>query len=88
MENKFESIFSNLTDSQFEDILKECGFKFKKVQGEGGLFIGGKRIYSHELKEEYIRITKMYSKESYLIEDNLNENFKNFEIREEYMLVA
>lgn len=41
--NRFESIFTNFTDSEFEDILKDCGFKFKKVdKNKGGLFIAVK----------------------------------------------
>lgn len=97
MKNNFESIFENLNDSQFEDILKECGFKFKKVEGEGGLFIDGKRVYSHELKEEYIKeeyITvigvksKLYRKINSSIKSRVRKTLNKFELREEYELVA
>lgn len=92
MKNNFESIFDNLNDSQFEDILKECGFKFKKVEGEGGLFIDGKRVYSHELKEEYITVTgcksKLYRKINSSIKSKVKKSFNMFDVREEYELVA
>lgn len=92
MKNNFESIFENLNDSQFEDILKECGFKFKKVEGEGGLFIDGKRVYSHELKEEYITVigvkSKLYRKINSSIKSRVIKTLNKFELREEYELVA
>lgn len=88
IENRFESIFNNLTDSEFEDILKECGFEFKKVEGEGGLFIGGERVYSHELRAEFTRIKQMYRKETSLSEGVFINTFNNFDIREGYLLVA
>lgn len=89
MKNRFESIFNNLTDSEFEDILRESGLKFKKVnKNEGGLFIAGKKVSSNELREEYIKITQMYRKETFLIEDRLNKKFNLFDVKEEYILVA
>jgi hypothetical protein len=51
---KYKSIFNNLTDEDFEDILKECNFKYEKVEkGKGGLFVDGKRIESDKIFEEY-----------------------------------
>jgi len=50
MTNKLESIFDNLSDSEFEDILKCCNLSFKKVEkGQGGLFINGEKVEAHEL---------------------------------------
>lgn len=96
MMNKYKSIFDNLTDSQFEEILKECGFNFKKVDGEGGLFINGERIYSDELEHEYDVLKNtfknneniVYSKKNTIVENNLNSYLNKFEALEEYLLVA
>jgi len=39
-DDRYKSIFDNLTDEEFEDILKEYGFKYRKVdKGKGGLYI-------------------------------------------------
>lgn len=39
-DGRYKSIFDNLTDEEFEDILKEYGFKYRKVdKGKGGLYI-------------------------------------------------
>ncbi|MDK0942050.1 hypothetical protein QTH11_14545 [Clostridium perfringens] len=96
MMRKYESIFENLTDSQFEDILKDCGFTFEKTNGEGGLFIGGERIPSYKLKEEYEDFKnviiedfykKTYTKNS--VACNTIEGFYNsFDTLEEYKLIA
>jgi hypothetical protein len=41
--NEIDSIFENMTDDEFEQTLKECGFKYTKVnKGEGGLVIDDK----------------------------------------------
>lgn len=48
--NEDKSIFDNLTDEEFENILKECGFKYKKVdKGKGGLYINS-NVKENELK--------------------------------------
>lgn len=48
--NKYKSIFDNMTDKEFEDILKEAGFKYEKVKkGKGGLFIDDKRITAEDM---------------------------------------
>ena len=48
--NKLDSIFENMSDLEFEEILKDCGFEYEKVEkGQGGLFIDGKRILPDEL---------------------------------------
>ena len=45
MTNKLESIFDNLSDVEFEDILKRCNLSFEKVEkGQGGLFINGEKV--------------------------------------------
>ena len=47
-----KSIFEGLTDEEFEDILKDCGFKYEKVEkGQGGLFVDGKRITIEDLNK-------------------------------------
>lgn len=95
MRNKYESIFNNLTDSKFEDILNQCGFDFKKVDGEGGLFIDGERVYSYELKEEYATLEsivknieeKLYTKMNSLGNPKDINYFNDFEVLES-LLVA
>lgn len=95
MRNKYESIFNNLTDSKFEDILNQCGFNFKKIDGEGGLFIDGKRVYSHELKEEYATLEsivrnleeKLYTKMNSFSNPKDINYFNDFEVLEN-LLVA
>lgn len=95
MENRYESIFNDLTDSKFEDILKKCGFKFKKVDGEGGLFIDGERVYSHELREEYTALEnivknlegKLYIKMNSLSDTINRDCINNFEVIEDYELL-
>lgn len=38
--NELDSIFKNMSDEEFEQILKECGFEYEKVnKGECGLII-------------------------------------------------
>ena len=50
MANKLESIFDNLSDVEFEDILKRCNLSFEKVEkGQGGLFINGEKVEANEL---------------------------------------
>jgi len=52
LEDKYKSIFDNITDEEFENILKECGFKYEKVEkGKGGLFIDGKRITVEDMEK-------------------------------------
>lgn len=42
---EYVSIFDNITDEEFEEILKECNFDYKRVkQGQGGLYINGKKV--------------------------------------------
>ena len=59
MKKKFESIFENLGDEEFEDVLNECGFEFKKVDGKGGLKINGENISSEMLKKEILEYLKI-----------------------------
>ena len=50
MKDKLESMFDDLSDEEFEDILKQCNLNFEKVeQGQGGLFIDGEKVEAHEL---------------------------------------
>lgn len=50
MTDKYNSIFNGITDEEFEQFLKECGFEYEKVEkGKGGLFIDGKRVTLEEL---------------------------------------
>lgn len=50
MEDKYKSIFDNITDEEFENILKECGLQYKKVEkGNGGLFTEGKPITGEDM---------------------------------------
>lgn len=52
IEENCKSIFDNITDEDFEDILKECGFKYEKVEnGKGGLFVSGERITIEDLNK-------------------------------------
>lgn len=38
--DKIEEKFNKMSDEEFEQLLKDCGFGFEKVeQGEGGVFI-------------------------------------------------
>lgn len=54
---RYKSIFDNLTDEEFEDILDECGFRYEKVKkGEGGLFIDGKRITIEDMNKNSLFI--------------------------------
>lgn len=54
-ENNLTSIFDNISDSEFEDMLKKCGFDYKKVEpGNGGLIINGEQIESYGYIEEKI----------------------------------
>lgn len=50
MAYRYDSIFDDITDEEFEHMLKECGLQYEKVEkGKGGLFIGGKRVTLEEL---------------------------------------
>lgn len=52
MNNKYDSIFDGITDSEFEETLKECGFEYEKVElGKGGLFVDGNRITIKDINE-------------------------------------
>ncbi len=54
-DNKFTSIFDNISDREFENMIKKCGFDYKKVEpGNGGLIINGEKIESYEYIEEKI----------------------------------
>lgn len=38
MNDKYKSIFDNITDEELEDTFKECGFEYTKVEkGQGEL---------------------------------------------------
>lgn len=42
-----KSIFENITNEEFEKMLKESGYEYKKVkEGEGGVYVNGKKINS------------------------------------------
>ena len=50
MSKNLDSIFDNITDEEFKQFLKDCNFKYEKVErGQGGLFIEGKRVTLEEL---------------------------------------
>lgn len=52
MEDKYKSIFDDITDEDFENILKKCDFKYEKVEkGKGGLFIDGKKITARDIEK-------------------------------------
>lgn len=52
MEDKYKSIFENMTDEGLENMFKECGFKYEKVEkGKGGLFVDGKRITAEDMEK-------------------------------------
>lgn len=75
---KFDSIFDNISDSQFEKMLNECGFDYKKVEpGKGGLCINGVKvetdIFCMNLYEK-----KYYKTNDYLVNNSINDN--EFEI--------
>lgn len=49
---KIKSIFQGITDEEFENMLKECGFDYKRVEkGKGGLFVGDKRITIEDMEK-------------------------------------
>ena len=51
---KNNSIFDEITDLEFEEILNECGFNYTKVEkGNGGHFINNTTISSKTLGKEY-----------------------------------
>lgn len=91
--NEYNSIFDNLTDIKFEEMLKDSGFEFTKVDGKGGLYVNGEQISSHSLKEEYDTL-KMFvennNRDNYLKISTLNINSTGeiFDILEDYELVA
>lgn len=77
-ENNLTSIFDNISDSEFEDMLKKCGFDYKKVEpGNGGLIINGERIESYDYSEE-----KIISKTFELI-NSFSDNYES--VRTEYV---
>lgn len=90
---KYNSIFDNLTNDEFEKILKDCNFKFTKVDGKGGLYINGEQVTSHMLKEEY-ETFKMYMEYSHTNKYsktpmvNVNNDNKIFDELEYYALAA
>jgi len=48
--DRYDSVLNGITDEEFEQLLKECGVEYEKVEkGKGGLFIGGKRVTLEEL---------------------------------------
>lgn len=50
MADRYDSVLNGITDEEFEELLKECGVEYEKVEkGKGGLFIGGKRVTLEEL---------------------------------------
>lgn len=50
MADRYDSVLNGITDEEFEQLLKECGVEYEKVEkGKGGLFIGGKRVTLEEL---------------------------------------
>lgn len=88
MRNKYESIFENITNDEFEQILKECGFNYEKVEeGKGGLFIAGERVYSSELRNEYENLVKetseLYVKSNFYDNTKKSDYFSYFDVLEE-----
>lgn len=71
--DRYKSIFDNLTDLEFEEILEECGFKYTKVEGKGGLYINGKNITSQELKDEHDLLINKIEKIKYSKTNKLNK---------------
>lgn len=53
---EFSSIFDDISNFQFENMLKECGFSYKKVvPGNGGLILNGVNVEESTFSEEIIR---------------------------------
>ncbi|MDB2160496.1 MULTISPECIES: hypothetical protein [Clostridium] len=70
---KYDSIFDNISDFQFEEMLKECGFDYKKVEpGKGSLSINGIEVTIDMFCENLYE--KKYSKvNDYFIEDSIQD---------------
>ena len=71
MKDKYKSIFDNITDEEFEEMLQAHGIEYEKVEkGQGGLFIGGKKVTIKELEN-----IKSYDYKKNL--ENLKERYLN-----------
>ncbi|NFN81854.1 hypothetical protein FDB25_15805 [Clostridium botulinum] len=79
----FDSIFDNISDLEFEEMLKECGFEYRKVEpGKGGLCINGVKvepdIFSIDLYEKKYSKINEYSVNNFAddneftLDDNTN----------------
>ena len=63
---KNNSIFDEITDLEFEEILNECGFNYTKVEkGNGGLFINNTKISSKTLGKEYELLIEFEKRRKY-----------------------
>ncbi|EKS4345103.1 hypothetical protein QB607_003107 [Clostridium botulinum] len=52
MKDKYKSIFEDITDEEFENILKKYNFKYERVEkGKGGLFIDGKKMTIEDINK-------------------------------------
>lgn len=72
---KFNSIFDNIDNLEFESMLKECGFDYKKVEpGKGGLYINGIKVKKDLVSSDLYE--KIYSKDS---ESFINNYINNTE---------
>lgn len=70
---EFSSIFDNISDLQFENILKECGFSYKKVvPGNGGLILNGVKVEESTFSPEII-IKNIYDR----IKNTSNITYEN-----------
>lgn len=48
-----KSIFDNMSDEEFEDLLNEFGFNFEKVEkGQGGIIYKGQKYSTYEEYEK------------------------------------
>lgn len=63
MNDKYKSIFDNITDEELEDMFKECGFEYTKVEkGQGGLKIldDPKGFFDSLSKDEFSKLLDKY----------------------------
>lgn len=84
MKKEFKSIFDGITDAEFESMLNESGFSYKKVApGEGGLKINGKRVESNFFDCENIEMMCMFKNRKNFNNDNNNyANYYYFESKQ------
>lgn len=78
--NKYDSIFDDITDLEFEEMLKECGFEYEKVKpGKGGLFINGSKVDKDEFcLNEFSKV--YYKNNDYFTEEFTEELNYDFDV--------